>query len=334
MRQFAEIRKVLPLTEGREESLCYPLAAPFPKTSKELTVIIRSFSWTFGFVNFGLAGFASSLWSVSASALPFPPAPASVVAQYGAPGDTEFDFEGIVSLSNCSGSLVRLGNSQPADKAWVLTNGHCLEGGFLSNGEVVKSKVSTRSFGVLDKTGQQKLGSVRATRILYGTMTSTDLSLYELEKSYSEIESEFNTKAFVISEQRASVGTPLEVISGYWQRGYACSIQAFIPQLKEGEWVFTDSIKYQQPGCETIGGTSGSPVVNAETREVIGVNNTGNEDGRKCTLNNPCEVDEEGGVTVEKGAAYGQQIYQIASCVTKDRKFDLTLRGCALPKGK
>ncbi len=36
----------------------------------------------------------------------------------------QYDFEGIVALSNCSGSLIRLENSKDSDKAMVLTNGH------------------------------------------------------------------------------------------------------------------------------------------------------------------------------------------------------------------
>ncbi|HET6988105.1 MAG TPA: hypothetical protein VFI00_15880 [Kribbella sp.] len=41
------------------------------------------------------------------------------------------DFTGIAALSNCSASLVRYAQSASTDKALVLTNGHCYEGGFL-----------------------------------------------------------------------------------------------------------------------------------------------------------------------------------------------------------
>ncbi len=40
------------------------------------------------------------------------------------------NFAGTVSLSNCSGSVVRMPNSAASDPALVLTNGHCLESGF------------------------------------------------------------------------------------------------------------------------------------------------------------------------------------------------------------
>jgi V8-like Glu-specific endopeptidase len=244
------------------------------------------------------------------------------------------NFEGIVALSNCSGSLVRHSTARPSDRAWVLTNGHCLESGFLSNNQVVKNKTSNRKFSILKHDGSGNLGSVQAQKILYATMTGSDMALYELTQSFENIESAFDTKALTLATERPQAGAPIEVSSGYWKRIYRCSVAKFIPELREGQWTFTDSIKYTQPGCETIGGTSGSPIIHADTREVIGVNNTGNEDGNSCTLNNPCEVDEKGNVVIEKGAAYGQQIYQVNSCIDSDEKLDLTLAGCALFRGE
>ena len=42
----------------------------------------------------------------------------------------EYDYEGIVKLSNCSGSIIRFKNQSIDDHAIVLTNGHCLGGRF------------------------------------------------------------------------------------------------------------------------------------------------------------------------------------------------------------
>ncbi|MBC7464820.1 MAG: serine protease, partial [Bdellovibrio sp.] len=81
---------------------------------------------------------------------------------------------------------------------------------------------------------------------------------------------------------------------------------------------------------ETIGGTSGSPITKAGTKIVIGINNTGNEDGQKCTMNNPCEIDLQGNITFTKGVSYGQQTYQIYSCLNTARELDLTVQGCLL----
>lgn len=241
------------------------------------------------------------------------------------------DFTGIAALSNCSASLVRYAESVDTDKALVLTNGHCYEGGFLQPGQVLVNKTSTRSITLL-KPDSSRAGTVRADKILYGTMTKTDLIVYEVNESYASIKSRLNVTPLTLAKQGPADGAGMAVVSGYWKRIYTCSVQATIPQLREGDWTWQDSIKYQQPGCETIGGTSGSPVVSTSTGEMIGINNTGNEDGEQCTVNNPCEVDADGNITVDQGAAYGEQTWWLYTCLTASRTIDLNKSGCELPK--
>ena len=93
-----------------------------------------------------------------------------------------------------------------------------------------------------------------------------------------------------------------------------------------------DSIRYSPTGCEVYGGTSGSPVIAKGERVVVGVNNTGNESGKECKMNNPCEIDESGNVTVIKGRGYAQQTYWFYSCLSMDFDIDLAKPGCELPK--
>ncbi|MFI5696007.1 serine protease [Kribbella sp. NPDC051586] len=252
----------------------------------------------------------------------------TTAAQAAAPGT---DFTGIAALSNCSASLVRYAESVSTDKALVLTNGHCYEGGFLQPGQVLVNKASTRSITLL-KPDSSRAGTVRADKILFGTMTKTDMIVYEVNETYASIKSRLNVTPLTLAKQGPADGAGMAVVSGYWKRIYTCSVQATIPQLREGDWTWQNSIKYQQPGCETIGGTSGSPVVSTTTGEMIGINNTGNEDGERCTVNNPCEVDADGNVTVEQGAAYGQQTWWLYTCLTANRAIDLNKSGCELPK--
>ncbi|MEV0793306.1 serine protease [Kribbella sp. NPDC050459] len=241
------------------------------------------------------------------------------------------DFTGIAALSNCSASLVRYAESVSTDKALVLTNGHCYEGGFLQPGQVLVNKTSTRSITLL-KPDSSRAGTIRAEKILFGTMTKTDMIVYQVNETYASIKTRLNVTPLTLAKQGPADGAGMAVVSGYWKRIYTCSVQATIPQLREGDWTWQNSIKYQQPGCETIGGTSGSPVVSTSTGEVIGVNNTGNEDGEQCTINNPCEVDADGNVTVDQGAAYGQQTWWLYTCLTANRTIDLNKTGCELPK--
>lgn len=271
----------------------------------------------------------------AAFALPLPGA-ADAAAEKIAPALEEIfatgvDFTSIVALDNCSGSLVRFVTSKPEDKALVLTNGHCYEGGFLKPGEAIADKSSSRSFKLLNSSGG-KLATLKAERVVYATMTGTDMTLYRLNTTFAAIKSANDVDALTLSEQHPEDGVAIRVVSGYWRKIYSCGIAKFVPQLREGDWTFTDSIKYSQPGCDTIGGTSGSPIINAETREVIGVNNTGNESGKRCTENNPCEVDSSGKIIVEKGASYGQETYQIYACLDENNSLDLSKSGCTLTK--
>lgn len=241
------------------------------------------------------------------------------------------DFTGIAALSNCSASLVRYAESLSTDRALVLTNGHCYEGGFLAPGQVLVNRSSTRSITLL-RPDSSRAGTVRARRIIYGTMTKTDMLVYEVNESYSSIRSRLNVTPLTLAKQSPAPGAGMAVVSGYWKRIYTCSVQAIVPQLREGDWTWQNSIKYRQPGCEVIGGTSGSPVVSTSTGQVIGVNNTTNEDGQRCTVNNPCEVDASGNVTVDQGAGYGQQTWWIYTCLSPTRSIDLTRAGCQLPR--
>ncbi len=238
-----------------------------------------------------------------------------------------YDFEGIVKLSNCSGSLVRFKGQGLAEKAIVLTNGHCVSRWFIRPGAMILNKRDRRRMRVADSA--MNFTHVRAEKILYATMTGTDSALFQLEETFEELERK-GIRAFELSDIRPYKDTEIEVISGYWERGYSCRIEAFIHEMREDDWVFQDSLRYSRPGCETIGGTSGSPIIEKGKRLVIGVNNSGNESGRECTMNNPCEVDANGNISVIKGASYGQQTYWFYDCLTDDYQIEPSLAGCRL----
>ncbi|GAA0596498.1 S1 family peptidase [Actinomadura livida] len=242
----------------------------------------------------------------------------------------EVDFTGIVALSNCSGSIVRGPRTRDTDRALVMTNGHCLETGMPGAGEVIVDQNSSRTFTLLDRTGTKELGSLRATRIEYATMTDTDVAVYRLDTTYAAIRKRHGVPALRLSAARPHDGTEIRVVSGYWRTIYGCKIDDTVHRLREADWTWQNSIRYT-PECQTIGGTSGSPIVDARTRHVVGVNNTGNENGERCTLNNPCEVDRNGNVTVRQGINYGQQTYQLARCLGKGNDVVLD-RKCALPR--
>ncbi|MET8724242.1 MULTISPECIES: trypsin-like serine peptidase [Streptomyces] len=240
------------------------------------------------------------------------------------------NFAGTVSLSDCSGSIIRFAGSADSDPALVLTNGHCLETGFPDPGQVITGQSSSRTFGLLNASGS-KIATLRANQVVYSTMTDTDVTIYRLTSTYAQIKSSYGINALTVSDTHPTAGTAIKVVSGYWKTTYSCNIDGFVYRLKEGDWTWKDSIRYTS-SCNTIGGTSGSPVIDTTTGKVIAVNNTGNEDGQRCTVNNPCEVDAGGNITVRQGINYAEETYQIPACFTTGNKLDLGAAGCVLPK--
>ncbi|MEU0781882.1 serine protease [Streptomyces sp. NPDC006173] len=237
---------------------------------------------------------------------------------------------GTVALSNCSGSVVRFPNSADTDPALVLSNGHCLETGFPEPGEVIVGQTSSRTFGLLNSAGT-KVATLRAAKVVYSTMTDTDITIYQLTSTYATIKNSYGISALTVQNTHPTAGTAITVASGYWKRLYNCNVDGFAYRLKEGDWTWKDSLRYTS-ACNTIGGTSGSPVVDQATGKVVAVNNTGNEDGERCTVNNPCEVDAGGNVTVRQGINYAEETYQIPACFTTGNKLNLAASGCVLPK--
>jgi V8-like Glu-specific endopeptidase len=237
---------------------------------------------------------------------------------------------GTVSLSNCSGSVVRFPNSLDTDPALVLSNGHCLTSGFPAPGQVITNQASSRTFGLLNSSGS-RVATLRASKLAYATMTDTDVSLYQLTTTYAAIRSAYNISPLTVQDTHPTAGTAITVASGYWKTLYSCNIDGFAYRLKEGDWTWKDSVRYTS-ACNTIGGTSGSPVIDQATGKVVAVNNTGNEDGESCTVNNPCEVSETGAVTVRQGINYAQEIYNIPACFTTGNQLNLSASTCTLPK--
>ncbi|MGW1065878.1 S1 family peptidase [Streptomyces aureus] len=271
--------------------------------------------------------------AVPASSHPAPArasVPATTADTGTAPTLKAVTLAGTVSLSNCSGSVIRFPNSADSDPALVLSNGHCLETGFPDPGEVIVGQSSSRSFGLLNASGT-RVATLRANKVAYSTMTDTDITIYQLTSTYATIKNSYGISALTVQDTHPVAGTAITVASGYWKRLYSCAIDGFVYRLKEGDWTWKDSVRYTS-ACQTIGGTSGSPVVDQSTGKVVAVNNTGNEDGERCTVDNPCEVDANGTVTVRQGINYAEETYQIPACFTTGNKLDLSLSGCVLPK--
>jgi hypothetical protein len=211
----------------------------------------------------------------------------------------------------------------------MLTNGHCLPT-MPSAGQVIQNTTASRSGTLLNGAGTS-LGTVQADKVLYATMTGTDVALYELTDTYASITSKYGSTALTISDTHPADGASMFIPSSYWKQVWNCSVNGFVGTLREDQWTWHDSLRYSS-GCNTTHGTSGSPIIDSASNRIIGINNTGNDDGAMCTLNNPCEVAADGTTTATKGQSYGEETYWFTTCLGTGRAIDLTVSGCLLTK--
>jgi hypothetical protein len=232
-------------------------------------------------------------------------------------------------INGCSASAVRTGRSEPNDPALLLTNGHCAEER-PPRGTGIRDRPSRLSVTVGDVSGN---ASVRAftTRLLYATMSGTDVALYRLDRTYAEL-ADAGVPALTLSDEGSRVGDRVTLLSGAWQESFACTIEAIVPTLREGGYEQHDALRYAtSAGCEPGPGTSGSPLVDPDTRQVVAIHNTHNDgDGEACGDDNPCEVDPQGATTAVKGRSYAQQTAGLARCIAAGSRVVLTQPGCAL----
>jgi len=107
-----------------------------------------------------------------------------------------------------------------------------------------------------------------------------------------------------------------------------------IDKIREGDWEWGPSLRLSQE-CKIDHGSSGSPLIFEGTNYIVGIINSMYEGGEACTFNNPCEIDSTGKITTtKKNQPYGQFVDGIYSCLDSQRKIDLSLSGCTLPKPK
>ncbi|APY90361.1 hypothetical protein A7J05_36095 [Streptomyces alfalfae] len=249
-------------------------------------------------------------------------------AEQTGPSGPAGNLAGTVKLPNCSASLVRPRTARDEDKALLLTNGHCHPEGRPKPGEVITGQGAPIEGSVLSPAGRE-LGPVMG-RVLYATMTGTDITLAQLDSTYADIRQKYKIEAFPLASTGPVAGQKIKVASSFLESVWSCQAEAVIPTLKEGDYTSTHAIRYAKE-CNTQPGSSGSAVVDAETRELVAVNSTSNRDGKKCELNNPCEIDETG-TTAHQGRGYATQTAAIAACIGSGNTIDLKRQECTLPK--
>ncbi|WP_020502233.1 trypsin-like serine protease [Sciscionella marina] len=234
-----------------------------------------------------------------------------------------------VSLNGCTGSVVRSPDARQQDPALLLTNGHCTTGDRPAPGKASVDQPADLSVPIADHQGYPRV-TAHANRLMYATMTGTDIALYRLDTSYAQLEAK-HAKVFRLGTSPVRAGDKLSM--AYSSERLSCTAEAIVPRLREGGYQQDGSIRYgESKSCLPQHGMSGSALLAPDGRTIVGIHNTHNESGARCTENNPCEVAADGAVSSVKGRGYGQQVRMIPGCLTAGSELDLDRPGCTLIK--
>ena len=215
------------------------------------------------------------------------------------------EFQGQVSLSNCTGFVFKTQETLLSDKARVATNGHCLQslfGMILKPGQTKRNEKASRSMTLYTNAGRTY--KTKSESLAFATMTGTDLAIYELSETYNDLAAR-DIYPLTISRELPYLGQEVMTISKRKKSKFSCRI-AHITQTSEGGYDFSDALRMSEE-CRQINGTSGSPVMDTRTGEVVGIANSFNKNGKRCGNNNPCERNGEQTIVVHR-ARYAQQI--------------------------
>ncbi|MFJ6349954.1 trypsin-like serine protease [Streptomyces sp. NPDC092046] len=245
------------------------------------------------------------------------------------PFDPIPNVEGAAKVGDCLGSVVRPPTARPQDPALALTNGHCVPSGRPAPGKAwVDRPADLESPVTINDSAGYTRTTARATRLVYATMTGTDIALYRLDKTYAQLAAE-GAKVFRLSTTPMRKGDRLSM--AYNVNRPSCTVEAVVPHLREDGYQQDRAVRYAtSDSCVSRPGHSGTALLASDGETVVGINNTHNRDGEQCTDNNPCEVGRDGSVTAVRGRSYGQQVHQIAACLTAGSRWKPTRPGCAL----
>lgn len=237
---------------------------------------------------------------------------------------------GDVQLNGCIASVVRTPDAEPQDPALLLTNGHCVQGTRPAVGSALVDQPAGFSFDIADHDGYPRT-SAKVTRLVYATMTGTDVALYRVDKTYAQLAAA-HAKVFTLGTKPMLANEKVDVLGGAYRQ--PCTVAAVVPHLREGGYQLDNAVRTPRTDKCILGpGYSGSAMIAPDGNTVVGIHNTSNQgNGAACSDGNPCEVGADGKVTSVPNAAYGEQVDMIPGCFDKGSVLDLTKPGCTLTK--
>jgi V8-like Glu-specific endopeptidase len=237
---------------------------------------------------------------------------------------------GAILSTGCSTSVVRVAASRPTDPALLLTNGHCATP-WPKPGRADVDRAARHRVALNDATSNA-VARATTTRLLYATMTGTDLALYRLDQSYAQLAAR-GLPARELSTTGPALGDKLAMHVGSEQKTFTCTVAALVPAVREAGYTQRNVVRYATDRtCKPEGGTSGSPLIDLRTGLIVAIHNSHSYgDGKPCTEGNPCEVAPDGTTTSVKDRAYAQQTAGLAACIDAGSVLVAGRPGCVLP---
>lgn len=253
---------------------------------------------------------------------------AAYANEFSTPNAIELDnIPGLAKFDKCSGIIFKFDSSRNDERALFLTNGHCVhlpgQPFYLKHREFYYNLNFDKTI-VLNSTGEELV----IKRLVYATMSSTDIAVIELEKTYEELGIEV-----LVLGRNMTDATSHEIVvpSSYHRNNMTGKISQVVKVLKEAIWTWDDALILDLSD-DFKKGSSGSPVILLSSSQIIGIGNTGNSGKSDCSIGNPCEVLENQETISFPGRVYGQQVFQIYHCLDSKNVFNLYLESCQLPK--
>jgi hypothetical protein len=244
----------------------------------------------------------------------------------------------------CTGSVFIMPGMSGEQNALVLTNGHCLDVGdyewqgarhlrpdqFLFNYVMDKADYLISVFRSRGQGGN----NYAVKRIVFGTITVTDLAIIELSVTYSDLKNS-GYRIYQLAKYMPKKGMTLEFRSYNQNFDGICRVHGLVPTVVEGPYAWTNVVKMElNEKCRIYPGVSGTPGILKHTNEIYAVGNTEyTGGGRECDIMNPCERDVASG-KLQPGLptqTYAMPTAPLYDCYnTASSRFDFDMKGCSL----
>ncbi|EHN10441.1 hypothetical protein PAI11_27180 [Patulibacter medicamentivorans] len=256
------------------------------------------------------------------------------------------DMRGAAKIGGCSASVVRARGARAGDPALLLTNGHCVDPRPKSGTALADRPVPT-PVQLLGRDGTPIARSL-TDRLLYATMTGTDVALYRLTDSYQRLE-QTGVRVLTLASRGPKPGDRVSLLTH--QELKRCRIDIIVPTLREAGYEQQNALRYVAgDGCRSQRGDSGAPLIDDGSGQVVAINNTHNsgerdptpeeieagdfepKPGVPCAEGNPCEVGPDGRIVNLVGRSYGQQAAGLAACIAPGSRLRLDRPGCTVTK--